>query len=286
MSGAAAAGDGGGGGAGKFVANVVRRTWDLSEYEEKAKEKARLEEEAAASDAKQRNAHRHAQALVVRAPLKHREKDVALESRLGKHTVISNATPLAQRGGYYCQVCECLLKDSITYLDHINGKKHQRALGMTLRAERSTLGEVRNKLEEAKRKSEEAQQGSELEQRLARFQEEVEQGKRSRKEQRRADEAARAEAEQRAADAEAQFQMGATSSDARKRKKADAARDGHVEDEAGEADGDRTGKKAKPAAGAAAAAAANAEPEEEEDPEAAMMRAMGFSTGFAKGKNK
>lgn len=190
MSGASAAAGGSGG---KFVANVVRRTWDLSEYEEKAKEKARLEEDAAAAaDAKQRNAHRHAQALVVRAPLKHREKDVALESRLGKHTVISNATPLAQRGGYYCQVCECLLKDSITYLDHINGKKHQRALGMTLRAERSTLGEVRNKLEEAKRKSEETQHGSELEQRLARFQEEVEQGKRSRKEQRRADDAARA----------------------------------------------------------------------------------------------
>ena len=89
-------------GKGSFVANVVRRTWDLTEYEEKAKEKARLEEEAdAAADAKRRNVHRAQQALVVRAPLKHREKDVALESRLGKHSVISNATPLSQRGGYY-----------------------------------------------------------------------------------------------------------------------------------------------------------------------------------------
>jgi hypothetical protein len=27
------------------------------------------------------------------------------------------------------QVCDCTLKDSVAWLDHINGKKHNRALG-------------------------------------------------------------------------------------------------------------------------------------------------------------
>ena len=29
--------------------------------------------------------------------------------------------PLAQQAGYYCNVCDCILKDSKSYLDHING---------------------------------------------------------------------------------------------------------------------------------------------------------------------
>ena len=29
--------------------------------------------------------------------------------------------PLAQQAGYYCNVCDCILRDSQSYLDHING---------------------------------------------------------------------------------------------------------------------------------------------------------------------
>lgn len=324
-------GGAGGGGGGSFVANVVRRTWDLSEYEEKAKEKTRLDEEAeAAADARQRNRHRAAQALVVRAPLKNREQAVQLDARLGKRASVSSNAPLSAQGGYYCNVCEvspitcalhatrrpfalvdeagslaccacvstvcgvqCSLKDSSTYLDHINGKKHQRALGMTLRAERSTLGEVKAKLEEHKRKQDEASAGSDLEQRLARFQDEMDANKRERKEERRAEEQRKRDAERRAEAAEANFTMGATTSDARKRKKQpgtadDAEAEGQADEE------ERAGKKSRNEAAssgsaAAAASAASATPaaveaEEEEDPEAAMMRAMGFTTGFGSSK--
>ena len=38
------------------------------------------------------------------------------------------------------------MKDSLTYLDHINGKKHQRNLGMSMRIERSSLDQVSRKL--------------------------------------------------------------------------------------------------------------------------------------------
>lgn len=44
---------------------------------------------------------------------------------VGKYTVVTTNSALSQRGGYYCDVCECLLKDSTTYLDHINGKKRK-----------------------------------------------------------------------------------------------------------------------------------------------------------------
>jgi U4/U6.U5 tri-snRNP component SNU23 len=42
----------------------------------------------------------------------------------------------------HCRVCDCFLKDSLTYLDHINGKKHQRYLGYSMRVEKSTTEEV------------------------------------------------------------------------------------------------------------------------------------------------
>lgn len=48
--------------------------------------------------------------------------------------------------GWYCKVCDCYLKDSLTYLDHINGRKHQRALGYSMRTEKSTKQEVSSRL--------------------------------------------------------------------------------------------------------------------------------------------
>ena len=39
-------------------------------------------------------------------------------------------------------MCECVLRDSQSYLDHINGKYHNRALGMNMVVERSTADQV------------------------------------------------------------------------------------------------------------------------------------------------
>jgi U4/U6.U5 tri-snRNP component SNU23 len=57
--------------------------------------------------------------------------------------VVSLNMPLSQQAGYYCSVCDCILRDSASYLDHINGKYHNRALGMTMRVEKSTVDQVR-----------------------------------------------------------------------------------------------------------------------------------------------
>lgn len=68
-----------------------------------------------------------------------------LSSKLGKTQVVTAASTPSQQGGWYCETCKCGLKDSINYLDHINGKKHQRELGYSMRVERSTVTQVSNR---------------------------------------------------------------------------------------------------------------------------------------------
>lgn len=98
-----------------------------------------------------------------RAFLKSRARKVDLEGKLGSTEIIDPAAASATRSkltddaplthasgvtkctdgvGWHCRVCDCFLKDSLTYLDHINGRKHQRFLGFSMRVEKSTTDEV------------------------------------------------------------------------------------------------------------------------------------------------
>ncbi len=52
-------------------------------------------------------------------------------------------------------MCDCVVKDSINFLDHINGKKHQRNLGMSMKVERSSLDQVKARFAQNKKKTEE-----------------------------------------------------------------------------------------------------------------------------------
>jgi U4/U6.U5 tri-snRNP component SNU23 len=86
-----------------------------------------------------------------RAFLKSRTQKVDLEGKLGTTEIIDPAAASATKSnlsdndvlkpssgvtkcsdgvGWHCRVCDCFLKDSLTYLDHINinGRKHQRYL--------------------------------------------------------------------------------------------------------------------------------------------------------------
>lgn len=108
-----------------------------------------------------------------RAYLKARKGKVAdIDSRVGRIEMVtaeSAATTKSITGiddpkqgvvktgvGWHCRVCDCFLKDSHTYLDHINGRKHQRKLGYSMRVERSTKDDLVAKLQSlAKKKDEE-----------------------------------------------------------------------------------------------------------------------------------
>ncbi|CAI5710038.1 unnamed protein product [Peronospora farinosa] len=145
---------------GSGVANVARQTWDREHYEKLAElrangqfEIAQTKKVIASSKEEFQTANEGAAgpAGSARAFLKARSAKVALENSVGTIKVIKS-DELSKHGGYYCEVCECGLKDSVAYLDHINGKKHLRKLGFSMRVERSTVDQVKNRLQSASKR--------------------------------------------------------------------------------------------------------------------------------------
>ncbi|KAL1459697.1 hypothetical protein WDU94_011654 [Cyamophila willieti] len=155
-----------------------RKKWDTEEYERLASERLQIElEKELKSEEKL--------PPVKRELLKQRDYRVDLESKLGKSVVITKNTPTSQSGGYYCNVCDCVVKDSINFLDHINGKKHQRNLGMSMRVERSSLDQVKKRFEQNKKKFEQKKKDYDIEQRMRELKEEEEKMKEYRRERRK-----------------------------------------------------------------------------------------------------
>lgn len=134
--------------------NVQRKTWDKSQYAEKAKERAEglivEEEKTGPAPYRAAPAGLAGPAGSERAYLPSRDVDLQLDSKLGKKRLVTEATPVAHVGGYWCEICQCTLADSTTYLDHINGIKHQRRMGFSMRVERSTVDSVKARLKALK----------------------------------------------------------------------------------------------------------------------------------------
>jgi hypothetical protein len=58
-----------------------------------------------------------------KALLQGRDYKVELDDRVGKTVVVAATAPLSAQPGFYCDVCECTVRDSVNYFDHINGKR-------------------------------------------------------------------------------------------------------------------------------------------------------------------
>merc|ERR1711972_779634 len=112
-----------------------------------------------------------------RTYLKQRTIDLDLEKDLGKAKTVTQHTIKPMQGGYWCSVCECLLKDSSTYLEHVNGRRHNRNLGMNMKVEKIGVDRVREKLK-AMRKTPEAIETQDIAARIQAIEEEQEEKKR------------------------------------------------------------------------------------------------------------
>jgi len=156
------------------ASNFQRRTWDKAEYEKRAAERSereapggsssgprgRVDPPPVASSGKltlkdgfgEAAPYRNAEYGVAgpegskRAYLKSREEDLNLEAKVNQRRVITDATPLNEVGGYHCELCQCTLTDSSTWLDHINGTKHQRRMGLSMRVEAAGVDKVKARL--------------------------------------------------------------------------------------------------------------------------------------------
>ncbi|WVR03680.1 hypothetical protein IAU60_000675 [Kwoniella sp. DSM 27419] len=80
--------------------------------------------------------------------LEARKDDLDLTKNLNKTMLVQTTTTgKGPRGaGFYCEMCNRTFKDTLSYLDHVNGRGHLRMLGQTTQVARSTLTQVREKI--------------------------------------------------------------------------------------------------------------------------------------------
>jgi len=172
---------------------TFRRTWNKEEYATKAKEREQADKLAEENDERRAKGlkpkHRPSgPAQPQRELLKAREEKIVLDANLNKTQVVSvgAAGPASKQPGFYCKECDCVVKDSTNYLDHINGKKHQRNLGMSMRVERASIDSVKERLAALKRKKEQPKEDYDLDARIEAMQREEEEAKRRKKEKKKA----------------------------------------------------------------------------------------------------
>lgn len=112
-----------------------RRTWDKELYAAKAQD--RLENGDEAVDPQPVTSKRPKREEFIpasdeaegpmgsqRAFIQSRKDRIDVDSKVGKTEVI-DPTNVEKGAGFWCEVCACLLKDSASYLDHVNGKRRK-----------------------------------------------------------------------------------------------------------------------------------------------------------------
>lgn len=142
------------------VGTFGRRKWDVEVFARKAAEREEREKSGFDTDEKRKRVIPSSELKTLQA----RTGDIDLEKNVGiRARVIGEpqfkasvrrvqSSSSGARAGFYCDLCECVIKDSISYVDHLNSRTHIRNMGMSMRAERATLEAVLKKLDQPPRK--------------------------------------------------------------------------------------------------------------------------------------
>lgn len=130
-----------------------RKIWDKDVYLEKAKQNIMFGPE--------RIGRRKDPVIPLpssqRTFLKRRSAELELDKNLGQMRTVTAHTIKPLQGGYWCSVCECLIKDSASYLEHVNGRRHNRNLGMNMKVEKIGVDRIKDKLKSLKKETEEVE---------------------------------------------------------------------------------------------------------------------------------
>lgn len=168
----------------------IRRTWNKDEYNARAKELAALESTAFASGnigllitSNKRLPPPPSERTLLDVTDRNLNLDVGLNTR----RMIAIGKDKRNQGGYWCEICGILSKDSSAHLDHINGRQHLEMLGMTTKVERVDVSRVKAKLDELKSDSKKVESSTDvdIEDRLMLAQQEEEERRRRRKEKKK-----------------------------------------------------------------------------------------------------
>ncbi|KAF2725761.1 hypothetical protein K431DRAFT_290270 [Polychaeton citri CBS 116435] len=149
-------------GANKASDTSFRKTWDRSEYDQKARdreaairEEGKLKHEAALQGKKYiRRASTPEDARDTEA----RRARLNVAEQVGKTQLVPVGAGQGKRGksaGFYCDVCDLTFKDNLQFVEHLNSKQHLVASGESGEVRRATLEEVIDRFEYLKRKKEE-----------------------------------------------------------------------------------------------------------------------------------
>mmetsp|Transcript_22257 Transcript_22257/g.40989 ORF Transcript_22257/g.40989 Transcript_22257/m.40989 type:complete len:260 (+) Transcript_22257:72-851(+) len=241
--------------------HMGRKIWDKDFYIEKAKQNIMFGPE--------RIGKRKDPVIPLpssqRTYLKARDIDLQLDKDLGKSKVVTAQTIKPLQGGYWCSVCECLLKDSSTYLEHVNGRRHNRNLGMNMKVEKVGADRVREKLTSLK-KDKEAPVEMDAAARLQALEEAELEKKRRRKEKQQ------------------KKKLKGENGEAADPQEEAAAEEGKPEQAAEEEEEEEDLKKVSEAPGepeADAPAAAEEDDDDDFNEELEMLKQMGLPTGFS-----
>ncbi|KAJ1902565.1 U4/U6.U5 snRNP associated protein, partial [Coemansia sp. IMI 209127] len=140
----------------KRAGESFRRNWDDAIYEKKAQDreqKTRTEEEDEERRRKGLKPRvRNSEAKPERKELLQAHKHaINLEGMVGKTQVVQASVAASGQPGFYCKVCDVTVKDSMSYLDHINGRNHQRMLNRSMKVAAETIDDVLAKLEDLRK---------------------------------------------------------------------------------------------------------------------------------------